>query len=69
MITMDTAIAMISLVCNDRFMADTREPRPGEKCAACGQPAVIVYRKLLGDVPTCQPPKPIEPPPLRPRLS
>lgn len=50
-------------------MAATREPRIGEKCAACGQPAQIVYIKKLGDVPTCQLPKPIEPPPLRPRLT
>jgi hypothetical protein len=45
-------------------MAATREPRPGEKCA-CGKDAKIVYRKQLGDVPTCQKPKPVEPPPPR----
>lgn len=37
-------------------MVATREPRPGERCA-CGKPAVIVYVKQLGDVPSCQKPK------------
>lgn len=47
----------------------TREPRPGEKCACCDKPAVIVYVKKMGDVPTHERPKPIEPVPLRPWLT
>lgn len=42
----------------------SRKPREGERCA-CGKPAKIVYVKLLGDVPACELPAPIEPPLLR----
>lgn len=61
-------LQQMGLFCDHQGMADTREPRAGERCAACGKPAKIVYRKLLGDVPTCELPKPIEGPTPRPQL-